>query len=434
MDQSHKAAIRVRQVSKNFLVPHQKIDSVRGLFVNLFTPNTYEKFSALDDVSFTIKKGEFVGILGHNGSGKSTLLKCLANVYNPDEGAIEIDGQVSPFLELGIGFNPNLSGRDNIYLNATILGMSKQEIDQKFNDIVEFSEIGRFIDQKVKNYSSGMRSRLAFSVSTHANRDILLMDEVLAVGDVRFKDKCMELFKTYKKKGKTVVLVTHSTNIVREHCDSALLLHKGKIVNSGDVDDVVDQYIDLNMSKEQREREAQKEKKKIQQQEKLQERKRRMHEKELERKAAQKKKMKVNTVKRYIIPSESYNLEVSDVSFSTKDESQECKISVTYKFTQELHKKNPSIGISVYGNKRVYITGTDTKGRSLPKAGEITLTLENFNITREEDIAIDAGIFYSNNGKVFRSSVQSRKVRSRLKLGQTRGSYHFNNQLAITER
>lgn len=262
-----EVAISVKGLSKTFQLPHQKIDSVRSAFVNLFAKNTYEEFKALDDVSFDVHKGEFIGILGHNGSGKSTLLKCLAGVYTPDEGKVQVNGRISPFLELGIGFNPELSGRDNIYLNATILGLSKKEIDQKFDEIVAFSEIGQFIDQQVKNYSSGMRSRLAFSVSVHANREILLMDEVLAVGDARFKDKCMEHFESYKNQGKTVILVTHSMGTVREHCDSAILLHEGKVVDVGEPNTVADHYIEVNLIEDQR-RQIEKDERKLKEEEK----------------------------------------------------------------------------------------------------------------------------------------------------------------------
>jgi ABC-type polysaccharide/polyol phosphate transport system ATPase subunit len=221
--------------------------------VGAFNRNrTYEEFKALDNVSFEVKKGDFIGIIGHNGSGKSTLLKCLASVYQVDKGKIDIDGQISPFLELGIGFNDELSGRDNIYLNATILGLTRKEINAKFDDIVAFAELERFIDQKVKNYSSGMKGRLAFSVSIHANRDILLMDEVLAVGDARFQEKCFNVFKKYKQENRTVILVTHDMGAVRDYCDSAILLHHGKIVMSGDVDKVCDEYILKNLTTDQR--------------------------------------------------------------------------------------------------------------------------------------------------------------------------------------
>jgi ABC-type polysaccharide/polyol phosphate transport system ATPase subunit len=242
-------AVKVTGVSKSFRVPHRKIDSLRNFFVNLFAPNRYENFEALKDVSFEVKKGEFFGIIGRNGAGKSTLLKILASVYKPTSGSIKINGMISPFLELGIGFNPELSGRDNIYLNATVLGLTKKEIDKKFDEIVAFAELEEFIDQQIKNYSSGMQARLAFSVSIHANRDILLMDEVLAVGDTAFQHKCLNIFKNYKKKGRTVILVTHSMTTVREYCDRALLLADSKILDIGDVDEVLNKYILLDMEK-----------------------------------------------------------------------------------------------------------------------------------------------------------------------------------------
>src|ERR1035437_3747290 len=194
-DQKNEIAISVKNVSKRFVIPHDKASTLKGAFVNLFHDNGSEVFDALKDISFEIKKGEFFGIIGRNGSGKSTLLKILAGIYTANTGSVKINGRISPFLELGIGFNPELSGRDNIYLNATVLGLTEKEIDKKFDSIVAFSELERFIDQKIKNYSSGMSVRLAFSVSIHANREILLMDEVLAVGDTNFQSKCLEEFK-----------------------------------------------------------------------------------------------------------------------------------------------------------------------------------------------------------------------------------------------
>lgn len=244
-------AISVKGVSKTFRIPHEKITSVRGAAVSLFKTGGYEEFKALDDVSFEVKKGEFFGIIGRNGSGKSTLLKILAGIYQADRGKVSVSGFISPFLELGIGFNPELSGRDNIYLNATVLGLTKKEIDEKFDSIVKFSELERFIDQKLKNYSSGMQVRLAFSVSIHANRDILLMDEVLAVGDVNFQSKCLEEFNKYRDKGKTVILVTHDVATVERYCDRAMLLRNGKIKKIGKADEVANEYIYDNMDDEE---------------------------------------------------------------------------------------------------------------------------------------------------------------------------------------
>lgn len=245
-------AISVKNVSKTFKIPHEKVSSIRSAAVSAFSRNKgYEEFNALDDVSFEVKKGEFFGIIGRNGSGKSTLLKILAGIYQADKGSVKINGRISPFLELGIGFNPELSGRDNVYLNATVLGLTKKEIDEKFDSIVKFSELERFIDQKLKNYSSGMQVRLAFSVSIHANRDILLMDEVLAVGDMNFQSKCLEEFNKYREMGKTVLFVTHDIETVRRYCDRVMLLRNGIIMKIGKANEVSDLYIDQNMDDEE---------------------------------------------------------------------------------------------------------------------------------------------------------------------------------------
>ena len=277
-------AIQVSNLSKTFRIPHEKITTLRGAFVNAFKSNSYEEFKALDDVSFEVKKGEFFGIIGRNGSGKSTLLKILAGIYQPDKvhpvksslwrgakqfNGVKINGLISPFLELGIGFNPELSGRDNVYLNASVLGLSKKQIDEKFDDIVEFSELRRFIDQKVKNFSSGMQVRLMFSVAIHANREILLMDEVLAVGDVNFQSKCLEEFGKYKDMGKTVVLVTHDIGTVQRYCDRAMLLRNGKIEMIGNSEEVGNKYIYQNMSDEENRMIEEEERKEMQNRKKI---------------------------------------------------------------------------------------------------------------------------------------------------------------------
>lgn len=246
-------AIKVENILKTFRIPHEKITSLRGAFVSAFKTKGYEEFKALDDVSFEVKKGEFFGIIGRNGSGKSTLLKILAGIYKPDKGHVKINGLISPFLELGIGFQQELSGRDNVYLNATVLGMTRKQIDEKFADIIRFSELERFVDQKIKNYSSGMQVRLAFSVAIHANRNILLMDEVLAVGDGNFQKKCIEEFNKYKKMGKTVVLVSHDLETVRRYCDRVMLLRNGRLEIIADPKAAVEKYMSQNISDEEKE-------------------------------------------------------------------------------------------------------------------------------------------------------------------------------------
>jgi ABC-2 type transport system ATP-binding protein len=214
-------AIEVNHVSKNFRLPHQKTTTVKKTFVNLLTiwrnQQSVATQHALKDINFKLKKGEFFGIVGRNGSGKSTLLKILAGIYQPNAGEVKINGRLVPFIELGVGFNPELSGRDNVYLNGALLGFSRTEVDAMYDDVVEFAELGQFMDQKLKNYSSGMEVRLAFSLATRAKADILLVDEVLAVGDADFQRKCYNFFRQLKKTGVTVVFVTHDMSAVREY-------------------------------------------------------------------------------------------------------------------------------------------------------------------------------------------------------------------------
>jgi ABC-2 type transport system ATP-binding protein len=230
------AVISVKNVYKNFKLPHEKAGSVKSIITG-FSRNssrgTTETQHALEDISFEIKKGEFFGIVGRNGSGKSTLLKILAGIYQPSSGSVETRGKLVPFIELGVGFNPELTGRENVYLNGAMLGFDASQIDAMYNDIVAFAELERFMDQKLKNYSSGMQVRLAFSMATRSEADILLVDEVLAVGDADFQKKCFDFFRKLKKNKKTVVFVSHDMNAVREYCDRAVLIDKSKLVACG---------------------------------------------------------------------------------------------------------------------------------------------------------------------------------------------------------
>lgn len=221
-------AIKADNVSKVFKLPREKQTSVKSAFVNVFRKNKgYELQKALNDVSFEVKKGEFFGIVGRNGSGKSTLLKLLAGIYTPTKGEVHVRGSLTPFIELGVGFNPELTGRENVYLNGALLGFNRKEMRAMYKDIVEFAELERFMDQKLKNYSSGMQVRLAFSIAIRAQSDILLIDEVLAVGDTNFQKKCFDVFKNIKKSGRTVVFVTHDMGTMQTYCDRAMLLNDG---------------------------------------------------------------------------------------------------------------------------------------------------------------------------------------------------------------
>jgi ABC-type polysaccharide/polyol phosphate transport system ATPase subunit len=243
MVMTNETAIKVTGLSKSFKIPHDNRYTLKERIFYLGKKMSYEKFTILDNISFTINRGDFFGIIGRNGSGKSTLLKILAGIYTPDNGIIEINDEISPFLELGVGFSPELSGRDNIFLNGIILGLSHNEIKKKFDSIVEFSELDRFIDQKLKNYSSGMYVRLAFSIAIAANKEILLMDEVLAVGDYYFQQKCLNELNKLKEAGKTIVLVSHDVDAIKEHCNKAILLKRGKIAHAGDPESVVSDYM-----------------------------------------------------------------------------------------------------------------------------------------------------------------------------------------------
>lgn len=248
-----QTAIRAEGVSKNFLLPHQRQDSIKQMFTGLLKKGTslrttYETQHALRDISFEVKHGEFFGIVGRNGSGKSTLLKILAEIYQPTTGNVTIHGKLVPFIELGVGFNPELTGRENIYLNGAMLGFSKTEMDKRYQSIVEFAELEAFMDQKLKNYSSGMQVRLAFSVAIQADADILLIDEVLAVGDASFQRKCYDYFKKLKRSKKTVVFVTHDMSAVQEFCDRAMLVEEGRVAEEGSVDDVTYQYQNIMFS------------------------------------------------------------------------------------------------------------------------------------------------------------------------------------------
>ncbi len=245
---SDEIAVKVENLYKSFRLPKEQSSGIKQAVINWAKGRKgYEVQHVLNDISFDVKKGEFFGIVGRNGSGKSTLLKLLANIYTPDKGAVTINGSLTPFIELGVGFNPELSGRDNVYLNGALLGFSRKEMDEKYDAIVSFAELGRFMDQKLKNYSSGMQVRLAFSIATHADSDILIFDEVLAVGDARFQQKCLDVFRRLKKEGKTIILVSHSTGDVEKFCDRVLVVEKSKTLGVFSARQAVALYEKLNI-------------------------------------------------------------------------------------------------------------------------------------------------------------------------------------------
>lgn len=243
---SEDVAISVDGVAKNFKLPLEKHNSMKSKIIHIFGKTKgYEIQHALKGVSLEVKKGEFFAIVGRNGSGKSTLLKMIAGIYQPTEGKINYQGKLVPFIELGVGFNPELTGRENVFLNGAVLGFSEKEVANQYDDIVEFAELERFMDQKLKNYSSGMQVRLAFSMAVRANADILLIDEVLAVGDADFQKKCFDYFKKLKREKKTVIFVSHNMKAVEEFCDRGVLIEGGLIVAEGEPKKIGKKYLEL---------------------------------------------------------------------------------------------------------------------------------------------------------------------------------------------
>ncbi len=231
-------AVEIDSVSKHFKLYHQQASSLKERVIR-FGRTEFEEFWALKDVSISIEQGSTFGLLGHNGSGKSTLLKCVAGILRPTSGRILKSGRTAALLELGSGFHPELTGRENIYLNGSILGLTRVEVARIFDEVVAFSEIGRFIDNQVKYYSSGMYARLAFALAVHVDPELVVIDEVLAVGDEAFQRKCMRRIKQFQREGRTIVLVTHAADVVRQICDSAAVLDHGQLVQIGAPADAV---------------------------------------------------------------------------------------------------------------------------------------------------------------------------------------------------
>lgn len=248
-------AIEVKGLCKNYKVYDSKSSRIKSI-INPFGKKEAKDFRALTDVSFYVNKGEIVGIIGNNGAGKSTLLKILTGVSYPSAGEIKVNGRVSSLLELGTGFNPELTGEENIYFNGSLMGLTHEEIDNVREEIISFADIGEFIYQPVKSYSSGMYARLAFAVAININPDILIVDEILSVGDVGFQKKCVDKFNAFKEAGKTVLYVSHGLETVQNFCERAVWLEKGKVMEIGPAFDVVEKYYDKLMKSEEKEEEA----------------------------------------------------------------------------------------------------------------------------------------------------------------------------------
>jgi ABC-type polysaccharide/polyol phosphate transport system ATPase subunit len=240
------AAIEVDNLEKTFRVPKHHIHTVKERALRPFRRTEYEEYHVLRGVSFEIAAGEFFGVVGRNGSGKSTLLKCLASIYRADTGSIRIAGRLAPFIELGVGFNPNLPARENVILNGVMMGLTPRQAKDRFDAVIAFAELQDFLDLELKNYSSGMQVRLAFSVMVQADADVLLIDEVLAVGDAAFQEKCFQVFRNLRDEGRTIVLVTHDMSMIERFCHRALLLRDGLVETEGDPRDISKRYLQIN--------------------------------------------------------------------------------------------------------------------------------------------------------------------------------------------
>ncbi|WP_445148466.1 ABC transporter ATP-binding protein [Baekduia sp. Peel2402] len=244
-----RTAVSIEHLAKTFRLPHQRYSTLKERALHPFRSTTFDELRALRDVHVEIREGEFFGIVGRNGSGKSTLLKCLAGIYRPDAGRVTLHGRLSPFIELGVGFNPDLTARDNIVINAVMMGLSRREARERFEHIIAFAELEEFVDLKLKNYSSGMAVRLGFATAIQVDADILLVDEVLAVGDAAFQQKCFEEFARLREEGKTIVFVTHDMHAVERFCDRAMLIERGAVLEIGEPREIARAYNELNFGR-----------------------------------------------------------------------------------------------------------------------------------------------------------------------------------------
>ena len=342
--------IKVDKLTKTFKLPHERQSSIKSAFIHFYKRQRgYELQEALKDISFEVKRGEFFGIVGRNGSGKSTLLKILAGIYNPSGGQVEVNGKLTPFIELGVGFNMELTGRENVYLNGALLGFSRREMRAMYKDIVDFAEIEKFMDQKLKNYSSGMQVRLAFSIAIRAKSDILLIDEVLAVGDASFQQKCFDVFAELKKQGTTIILVTHDMSSVLRFCDRVMLIHKGQLVTIGKPAEVADTYLQLNYENTEKNRQT---------------------ETKIDKNKAEKIDRTKPVIKSVVIQGSNGK---SAHRFSNKEK---IKIIIHYENKQ---KAPTHFGLQIFNDAGVYCFGSNTKisgfGPRAEKAGDIIVEL-----------------------------------------------------------
>lgn len=342
-------AIAVENLSKNFRIPHEKHSTLKAAALNIFRKKNYSELEALKDLDFDVRQGEFFGIIGRNGCGKSTLLKIIAGIYMPSSGKVRVNGRISPFLELGVGFNPELTARENIYLNGAILGLSHKEIDEKFDEIIHFAELEEFVDMKVQNFSSGMHVRLAFSVAIRAHSEILLIDEVLAVGDANFQEKCIREFTRFKEEKRTILFVTHGMDMVEKFCDRVLLIDKGRKVELGNPRQVSLEYSKLNAL-------------------------------ERERQANEESEGLVREGDRKIEVGKVRCLDADGQKQQVFASGEDLTIRIDYRAKEPVEK--PVFGVAIFSDTGVYISGPNTKtsGMRIDRVegeGSIALRLKN---------------------------------------------------------
>ncbi len=411
-ENNSEIAISVKNVNKVFKLPHEKNTSIKSLFINLFRRRTFERQKVLKNISFDIKKGEFFGIVGRNGSGKSTMLKMLAGIYEPTSGNIQVNGQLTPFIELGVGFNPELTGRENVYLNGALLGFSRKEMGTMYKEIVSFAELGKFMDQKLKNYSSGMQVRLAFSIAIRAKTDILLIDEVLAVGDAIFQQKCYDYFRQLKKEKRTVVFVSHDTGALQEYCDRAILIDNGKLVNSGKTSHVTRNYIDLLNEKETQE----------------------ILEKESQKSNPSKERWGTGDITVEKIKIQTDGPDPKRKVFTEEDK--EFTVTVTYKAAKETERP-------VYG-----VTIADAAGKSIFASNTLLEKLETKTLDKDEKVSVTWKVPNLFNNGVFTVSPAAanrlgtaiydwREAMATLRINKTlqsAGSVNIGKTITISER
>ena len=346
--------INVKNVEKSFKIYSDKGYTLKERLLFFKQRNSYTRHEVLRGVTLEIEKGEVVGLVGHNGCGKSTLLKLMTKIIYPDKGKIEINGKISSLLELGAGFHPDMTGRENIYTNASIFGLTKKEIDARLDDIIEFSELEEFIDSPVRTYSSGMYMRLAFSVAINVDADILLIDEILAVGDARFQAKCFNKMLELKKSGITIVIVSHDLGSIERLCNRAIWIENGKIRDEGIPHDIVAEYLDDIMNKDKNEKIKIKPKDKANEQEKNKEE---SEEKNIEKKEDKKDKNRTGNKDVEIIDIKLLN-EKDEIS-DTYNSDEKLKIQVKYKRNNS-KLKDSVFGFGIFRNDGLNCYGTNT--------------------------------------------------------------------------